>query len=64
MKKIKNEKNGKIHYLYDEHHTLCGMSDAGVEGYTSPVWTATEYDVNCKLCLKKYDLNSNEETVK
>jgi len=52
-KKIINAKNKKVHYIADAHHTLCGMSDEGVEGYAKPVWTPTTLEVNCKLCLKR-----------
>lgn len=55
MIKIINEENKKVHFLKDEHDTLCGMNDKGVEGYAKPVWTPTELEVNCKLCLKKLE---------
>jgi hypothetical protein len=53
MRKIRNEKNGKIHYLSDAHTTLCGMNDAGIEGFERPQWVDTEADVDCKLCLRR-----------
>jgi len=53
LDKIINEKNKKVHYIIDPHTTLCGMSDAGVEGYAKPIWKPTDKEVDCKLCLKK-----------
>ncbi|MCL2676465.1 MAG: hypothetical protein FWF42_03070 [Streptococcaceae bacterium] len=55
MDKIINAKNKKIHALKDEHNTLCGMNDKGIEGYEKPVWNPTNLEINCKLCLKKMD---------
>ncbi|PCS00118.1 hypothetical protein [Lactococcus fujiensis] len=55
MQKIINVKNKKVHFLQSEHQTMCGLTDKGVEGYAKPIWQATNLDVNCKLCLKKWN---------